>query len=86
MGFLQYAYVVLWAALAVGVAVIGRKEGLLAFVMAGFFVFMAVWYGLHAFGGLPVFDGVWGIVFRCVLGAFAVALGVVWFLRRKRQG
>lgn len=84
MEFLQYAYVFLWAALAVAIVIIGRKEGLLAFVMAGFFVFMAVWYGLRAFGGLPVFDGAWGIVFRIVLGVFAVALGVVWYIKRRR--
>lgn len=82
--FLQVFYVFLWAALAVLTVVIGRKEGLLAFVMAGFFVFMTVWYALRAFWQIAVFDGVLGVVFRCVLGAFAVMLGVVWLIKRRR--
>ena len=85
MEFLQYATVFLWAALAVLVLVVGRKEGLLAYVMAGFFVFMTVWYALRAFGGFPMFDGVLGIVFRCALGVFAVALGLVWFFKRRNR-
>ena len=85
MEFLNYAYVFLWAALAVMVVIVGRKERLLACAVASFFVFMAVWYGLRAFGGIAVFDGVLGIVFKCVLGAFAVALGLVWFFKRKNN-
>lgn len=81
--FLQIFYVFLWAALAVLTVVVGRKEGLLAFVMAGFFVFMTVWYGMRAFGGIAVFDGVLGIIFKCILGAFAAALGAVWILKRR---
>ncbi len=53
--------------------------------MAAFFVFMTVWYALRAFGGIAMFDGVLGIVFKCVLGAFAVALGLVWFFKRKNN-
>ena len=83
MEFLNYAYVFLWAILAVMVIVVGRKEGLLAYVMAAFFVFMTVWYGLRAFGGIAMFDGVLGIVFKCVLGAFAAALAVIWILKRR---
>ncbi len=83
MEFLNYAYVVLWAILAVMVIVVGRKEGLLAFVMSAFFVFMTVWYGLRAFGGFAMFDGVLGVVFKCVLGAFAAALAVIWILKRR---
>ena len=83
MEFLQYATVFLWAALAVLVLVVGRKEGLLALVMAAFFVFMTVWYALRTFGGIAMFDGVLGIIFKCVLGVFAVLLGLVWFFKRR---
>lgn len=85
MDFLQYFYVFLWAALAVAVAVIGRKEGLLAVLAAAFFVFMAVWYGIRAFGGVAMFDGVPSIVFKCVLGIFAAVLLVVWITKRRGQ-
>ena len=68
--FLQYGYVVLWAALAALTFFIGRKQGLIGYLLSVFFVFMAVWYGLRAFGGLPVFDGVLGHVFRGVLIVF----------------
>lgn len=85
MEFLQYFYVFLWAALAVAVLVIGRKEGLLAVLMAAFFVFMAVWYGLRAFGRIAMFEGALGIVFKCVLGVFAAVLLAVWLIKRRGQ-
>ena len=84
MGFLNSAYVFLWAALAVMVAVVGRKEGLLALVMAAFFVFMTVWYGIRAFGGVAMFDGILGVIFKCVLGAFAAAMAVIWIAKRRK--
>ena len=56
MSFLNYAYVFLWAALAVLVLIIGRKELVLAALMSAFFVFMTVWYGLRAFGGIAMFN------------------------------
>ena len=84
MSFLNYAYVFLWAALAVMVAVVGRKEGLLALVMAAFFVFMTVWYGIRAFGGVAMFDGILGVIFKSVLGAFAAAMAVIWIIKRRK--
>ncbi len=83
MDVMQYFYVFLWAALAVMTVIVGRKEGLLAVIIASFFVFMAVWYGIRAFGNVPMFEGVLDIVFKCVLGAFAVLLGVVWVIKRR---
>ena len=85
MEFLNYAYVFLWAALAVMVVIVGRKERLLACAVASFFVFMAVWYGLRAFGKIAMFDGALGIAFKCVLGAFALLLGAVWFFKRRKE-
>ena len=84
MSFLNYAYVFLWAALAVMVAVVGRKEGLLALVMAAFFVFMTVWYGIRAVGGVAMFDGILGVIFKSVLGAFAAAMAVIWIIKRRK--
>ncbi|MBR1483593.1 MAG: hypothetical protein IJ598_11610 [Ruminococcus sp.] len=85
MPFLSYFYVFLWAALAVLCIFIGRKIGITGWLLAVFFTFMAVWYGLRAFGGLPVFDGVAGYVFRGVLLVFLVAILIVWYRSRKAQ-
>lgn len=81
---MQYAYVFLWAALAVLLFAAGFKQGAFAFVMSGFFVFMTVWYALRAFGGYPMFDGTLGVVFRCVLGAFLALIILVYFLSKRR--
>ena len=78
MPFLSYFYVFLWAALAILCFFIGRKMGLAGYLLALFFVFMTVWYGLRAFGGLPVFEGVAGVVFRLVLVAFLGVIVVIW--------
>ena len=83
MDIMNCIYVFLWAALAVLVLIIGRKELVLAALMSAFFVFMTVWYGLRAFGGIAMFDGVLLVVFRCLLGAFAVGLGIVWYIKRR---
>lgn len=82
--FMQYAYVFLWAALAVLLFLAGFKQGAFAFVMSGFFVFMTVWYALRAFWGFPVFEGVLGVVFRCVLGVFLALLILLYLLSRRR--
>ena len=81
--FLQNMYVWLWAALAILMIIVGIKyrhehQGLLA-------VFMTVWYGLRTFAGYPMFEGTLNIIFRCVLGGFLVALGLIyWFIRKRK--
>jgi hypothetical protein len=50
-----------------------------------FFVFLAIWYGLRAFGGLPVFEGVPGYVFRGVLVVFLLVIVFVWQRSRKEN-
>ena len=82
--FLQNMYVWLWAALAILMIIVGIKyrhehQGLLAVLMAVFFIFMTVWYGL------PTFEGTLNIIFRCILGGFLVALGLIyWFIRKRK--
>jgi len=81
--FLQYGYVFLWAILAVLTFFIGRKQGLIGYLLSVFFVFMTVWYGLRAFGNLPVFDGVWGYIFRGLLVVFLAVIVFIWWKSRK---
>lgn len=88
--FLQNMYVWLWAALAVLMVVIGIKyrhehQGLLAVLMALFFIFMTVWYGLRTFAGYPMFEGTLNIVFRCILGGFLIVLGFDILVHKKKK-
>ena len=78
----QNGAVFLWAALAVFVFISGRRQGAAAYLLTAFFVFMAVWYGLRSFGGLPVFDGIYGWIFRGVILVFLAAIVFVWYKGR----
>ena len=83
--FLQYGYVFLWAALAVLTFFIGRKQGLYGYLLSVFFVFLAIWYGLRAFGNLPVFEGVPGYIFRGALVVFLLVIVFIWQKSRKEN-
>lgn len=81
--FMQYAYVFLWAALAVLTFFIGRRQGVFGYLLSLFFVFMAIWYGLRAFGNLPVFEGIPGYVFRGFLIGFLIVIVYIWWRSKK---
>ena len=81
--FLQYGYVFLWAILAVLTFFIGRKQGLVGYLLSVFFVFMTVWYGLRTFGGFAVFEGVPGFIFKGLLVVFLVVIVFIWWKSRK---
>ncbi|HCA05132.1 MAG TPA: hypothetical protein DEO32_04445 [Ruminococcaceae bacterium] len=83
--FLQGGAVFLWLALAVLTFIIGRKQGAAGYLLSVFFVFMAVWYALRAFWGLPVFEGALSYVFRGILLAFLLIIVAVWYRGRKNQ-
>ena len=83
--FFQYGAVFLWGILAVLTFFIGKKHGAGGYLLSVFFVFMAVWYGLRAFGGLPVFDGVAGFVFRGLLIGFLLIILALWWKSRKAR-
>ncbi len=83
--YLQYAYVFVWGILAVLTFIIGVKQGVYAFVMSAFFVFMTVWYALNSFGNIPMFEGMLGIIFKCVATAFLAAVIVMYFHSKKKS-
>ena len=85
MDFLQYFYVILWAALAVLMFFTGRKQGAFAYMLSGFFVFMTIWYGLDAFSDYNMFEGVMSLVFRGVMLVFLVLFILVYFLLKKKN-
>lgn len=83
--FLQYVYVFVWGILAVLMFFTGRKHGAFAYVLSLFFLYMGVWYGLEAFLGLPMFDGAFSIIFRCVLAVFLILMiGVCIVAKHKK--
>lgn len=83
--YLQYAYVFVWGILAVLTFIIGIKQGLYAFVMSAFFVFMTVWYALNSFGNIPMFEGTLGIIFKCIAIAFLAAVILMYFHSKKKN-
>lgn len=85
MPFINYFYVFLWAALAIMVVVVGFNEGLIAYVISSLFVFLTIWHGLHAFGGIAMFDGILGIIFDCVLGTYLIAMVVIIIIKRRKK-
>ncbi len=85
MDFLQYFYVILWAALAVLMFFTGRKQGAFAYMLSGFFVFMTIWYGLDTFSDYNMFEGVMSLVFKGVMLVFLVLFILVYFLLKKKN-
>lgn len=87
--FIQNIYVYLWGVLAIlmfAVAAKNRKTfGAMALVLALFFVFMTVWYGLRTFGGYEMFEGSLGIIFRVVMGVFLIFLIIAYLIYRKKS-
>lgn len=63
-----------------------RTSGLACSFNGCVFIFMTVWYGLRTFAGYPMFEGTLNIIFRCILGGFLVALGLIyWFMRKENN-
>ena len=85
MDFLQYFYVILWAALAVLMFFTGRKQGAFAYMLSGFFVFMTIWYGIDTFSDYNMFEGVMSLVFKGVMLVFLVLFILVYFLLKKKN-
>lgn len=85
MPFIDYFYVFLWAALAIMVIVVGINEGFVAYVISSLFIFLTVWYGIHAFGGIKMFDGILGFVFNSVLAAYLIVMVVIILVKRRKK-
>ena len=84
--FTQNAYVFLWGALAVLMYFAGRKYSSFGYLFSLLFTFMTVWYGLRSFAGLPMFEGLPGIIYRCVLGMFLAVLAGGYIVKKLRSG
>ena len=82
---IESTYVFMWGALSVLMYFVGKKHGALGYIFSVMFTFLTVWYGLRSFAGLPMFEGVLGIIFRCALAGFLVALSAVCIVKKLRS-
>lgn len=78
-------YFILWAVIAVYLLVVAKRTGALCYALSAFFAFMAVWYALNSFSGIAMFEGTLGIVFKCIVGAFLLALVAVYIVGKIRK-
>lgn len=80
-----YLYAGLWALVAVFLLFYARKVSPLLYFLSGFFFFMSAWWLLNELLPLNLFDGIYGIVFRVIVGAVLLALiGIYVFLKTKK--
>ena len=75
-------YFILWAIIALYMFVSAKKLGSLCYIIGGFFSFMTVWY---AISGIAIFDGVLGIVFKCVVGAFLLGFVLIYVIGKYKK-
>ena len=64
---------------------VGRKYGVFGYLLSVFFVILTIWYGLRSFGGLEVFEGVPGYIFRGMLIIFLAVILYIWWRSRKNS-
>ena len=65
---------------------IGKKARFFVLHHRGvFFSFMTVWYAMNSFSGIAMFDGVLGIVFKCVVGAFLLGFVLIYVIGKLKK-
>ena len=57
----------------------------MCYIIGGFFSFMTVWYAMNSFSGIAMFDGVLGIVFKCVVGAFLLGFVLIYVIGKLKK-
>lgn len=78
-------YFILWAVIALYMFVSAKKLGSLCYLIGGFFSFMTVWYAVNSFSGIAMFDGVLGIVFKCIVGTFLLAFVLIYAIGKYKK-
>lgn len=78
-------YFLIWAIIAVYLFAIAKKTSKLCYVLADFFLFMSVWYGVDSFSEIDMFSGPLGITFRCLVAAYLVALIIAYIIIKKKK-
>lgn len=83
--FTEYMYFALWAILTVYMLFQVKRIGPVCLIAVALFAFMTTWEGLRVFGGIAIYDGVMGIVFRCVAGGFLAVFVLIYILSKIRR-
>lgn len=78
-------YFILWAIIALYMFVSARKIGSLCYLIGGFFSFMTVWYAMNTFSEIAMFEGIVGIVFKCIVGAFLLAFVLIYAIGKYKN-
>ncbi len=81
---LGYVYAVLWAVIAIYLFSVGIKINKILFLGAGLFTFMSVWWLVNELIDINLFDGIYGIVFRVVVG-IVLALFIIFYVISKKK-
>lgn len=82
---LGYVYSALWAVIAVYLFSVAKRVNKILFLGAGLFTFMAVWWLVNELVSVNLFDGIYGIIFRVVMG-IVLALFVIFYIISKKSG
>ena len=77
-----YVYSALWFIIAMLLFFKFRKESKIVYVLSAYFVFAGVWWLLNEMMKLE--SGVFGSVFRAVSLLMLAALGVTYFLEKRK--
>lgn len=83
-GFMNYIYSALWFIIAIYLFYQGIKQTKALFMLSAFFLYMSVWYLIDAIlPGIDMFNGVYGIIFRCVAGVVLIVCIIAYIRYRK---
>lgn len=85
MDTIKNFYFILWAIIALYMFVSAKKLGKLSYVIGGFFSFMTVWYAMNSFSGIAMFEGILGIVFKCIVGAFLLGFVLIYVIGKYKK-
>lgn len=82
---LGYVYAALWAVIAIYLFAVAIRVNKILFLGAGLFTFMAVWWLVNELINVNLFDGMYGIIFRVVMG-IVLALFIIFYVISKKKG
>lgn len=80
-----YVYAAMWAVIAIYLFVTAKRINKALYIVGGLFSFMAVWWLVNEFVSINLFEGIYGIVFRVIVGVVLAALIIIYLISKKRN-